>query len=1285
MLLALGLGLAPERGAAASPPGSAAHWTARDVDALCAQSVEVARTARPDALSRLVFAAALHQAAAAGSVHQLLATFDSPSAPLGDQSRWLARRLEPAPPSAADALALMLPADASGLVRAFALLGPFEDTGGGLDRREGPETATHRYRQADYSWGTTHVRYQRALAGATTARGVDLDLYIQPRSEACTYLESAVTLPAASSAAQPLVLQLASAGAFRAAWDGVEIARSDEVHPDAVLDRAAVRLLVGPGAHQLRLKVCTAALADSGRVRARFTDERYQPVAVESSSDIAELERLAERLRSAATGLSADPATAPSKPIRVSTPLEQALAVPPDPSPAPEEALTAALLRTLGGAEDLKSPRAPGLLDRVVANQAVRPDELALAGYLSPSAANRSGWLGQALERARSAGDDATASFAQRALVESRLQAGMVELAYATARAEPLGSYRDAHARLLRAHALAALGGAGLAQSALGELRAIVREQGKRTPLAVWRTIAAWSERGDPQLLLDAMRRLRASDPDLSGARYLHALQPLGAAELERAALDELGRLGSAREVSEVGQLLLDAGRLPAARAAFRLGAALSPNTARAVQGLGQTELALASSPAAAEQGLARLLRVKQLEPGQAQLAAEIAFRQRTGHAPAASGGDADDLRYLVEPAVFLGRARANPAKLGAEFERTLHWRRVVKLHADRRVSQLMHWAREIVIAPRTDDERYEDMPSGAAGSELILARVHRKDGSVEPPEEQETPDGGSPSLRWPELQPGDVVEVAVRTWTAGPVNRRGDLPFFFVDYVGSVDTRPVLYNEVVIDAPIDGPLSFDVIHGRPDHRNEREQDGRRITELVWDHPPVVPDEPLAPPQSELLPVVVGSSYPNWEAFLDWYRGAVEGFVEPDEQIRRLAAELTAPKAGRELTREQKIAALFNFVADDIRYVNFVSGEWWLPNRPQQLLARRQGDCDDKAMLLISLLKAVGIDAVEALVQTRYTSQPSVLESAHVAVPMFDHGITYLLPGPKGEPGRWLDATSPESRLGPLPAMDAGAMVLLVERPKTGSGASAPSKVSPTPAGAAAEHGIDARWTLAIASDGQGDLTAKEHHVGDAALLLRTQLQQADARAQWIEQELLSGWFSALEMSPDVTFRADLPGGAAEVEYRAHSSAMARRDGEDLVVVVAPRMPITAELAPLVDRKLPVLLPPQVAPRHHLLEISVEAPRSHRFAELPPDSVEDGKGFGMAKLSFVRAPGRGPGGGEVVTVRREIAFERTRIEVADYPEWRRWLQRIDRLMQRGVRLRPAPAPAAPHG
>ena len=99
--------------------------------------------------------------------------------------------------------------------------------------------------------------------------------------------------------------------------------------------------------------------------------------------------------------------------------------------------------------------------------------------------------------------------------------------------------------------------------------------------------------------------------------------------------------------------------------------------------------------------------------------------------------------------------------------------------------------------------------------------------------------------------------------------------------------------------------------------------------------------------------------------------------------------------------------------------------------------------------LLITLLKAIGIQANEVLVQTRYTAQPSLLRASKAAIPLFDHGIAYL-PGEKGKPGIWLDATSPESRLGPLPSMDARTVAFFIDE--------GPAKVIDTPASSPDEH-----------------------------------------------------------------------------------------------------------------------------------------------------------------------------------------------------------------------------------
>ncbi|MBV9947096.1 MAG: transglutaminase family protein, partial [Myxococcales bacterium] len=655
----------------------------------------------------------------------------------------------------------------------------------------------------------------------------------------------------------------------------------------------------------------------------------------------------------------------------------------------------------------------------------------------------------------------------------------------------------------------------------------------------------------------------------------------------------------------------------------------------------------------------AALRRARELDPGEARYRAELALRLR---APSLAPESRDDEKYLVPSAVILARwqppgPEPQPAAPPEVADRQLHWLRAVVMHPDRRVSELVHYAREIVIAPRTEDDLLEDVPAEGDLTEILRARVHRRDGTTAFPVE-EANESAHARIRWPELRTGDVVEVAFRSWTGGPVGGRGDPPFYRLDYAGSLSTHPVLYNEVVVESPEGGrPIFVDVVNGRPDSREEKTDGGTRVTRLVWTKPVNVPDEPLAPPLSEVIPTVVISTFQDWNAFRSWYGEAVRGFTEPDAQVRELAAELTRGKR----TRDEKVRALFDFVADDIRYVNYVSGEWWLPNRPQQLLARREGDCDDKAILLITLLRAVGIDAEEVMVQTRLTGQPSILRAPGAAAPVFDHGIAFL-PGPRG--GTYLDATSPQSRLGPLPSMDARAVALRMD---------GPAEIVELPASSPEDHGVSATWTVRLAADGSAALEGVERATGDDAFWMRTNLTEPGARPQWVEDHLVGGWFGAVQVDSEVAFQGDLPRGAAEVRWRARSDGLARREGAELVVPLSPSQTLASQLAPLVRRTLPVWLPPTVAPHRESRTIRVIAPEGFRFEAAPPGGEEKGGRFGSARLEVTADPHDA----RAIVARRTVVFDQSAIARDDYPKWRAFIQRVDAMMHKSLRIVPA--------
>lgn len=1329
----------PTKRAIPAPPPP--RWTAPLPDLMLDQAVARARRLEDDTLAALLVAASLDERVSFRRARDGLRSLSYLSGPYGDEARMLFLRLTPETPTppwpGAQAISYDSPPDSNGLVKSYAILGPFQDTGGGLFRREGPEAPGQSFSdtKARYSWGVYDVGFRRTLPASSTARGLPLDLYIHPRQETCTYLASRVTVPKAPPVRTPnpapkpapvkpgdkkaadlkkapavkvatpskptmaalaakgvdttnetraFLIHVASTGAVRLMWDGADIASSEEIHTEAILDRMAVRLEATPGDHWIGLKVCSGALPDEGRVRVRFTDENRRPLAMATSSDLRGIAKAAasvpDEKTAKAKGIAPKAKGAPGKTVpkmaeRVLTPMEKALAI--GDSPSPEQALSSSIVRTLGGADDARSPKAPGLLDRVAKTQGISADMLAMTGWISPFGANRSGWLNQAYQRAKTEKDGQTAAFTQRRLAASNLNSGMIDWAQSAIQEEPLKSAGDPEARLIRAMVKHRLGGAGFARAAVDELLALTEEMKTRTPVSVWDELAN-AARSQPSVWQKAMIKLAEMRPDARGAAFVSAHRGIDGSAMELAAARCLMQQTDADDLVRIGRDLFEAGRYPWAREVFYWATRVSPNLAPAFEGLADARRAaravdksLDTALAARESALATdaLSRARDLEPGDPFHKAELSFRtgadEGDGEGPepaAAPGVNANanakmrDEQYLPAPDVFMAKARAKPAVKGEISDRQLHWVRVVTYHPDKRVSQLMHYAREIVIEPRTEADLYEpNVPSEGDETELLFARLYKRDGTVVMPEEQSS-GGRVPMVRWPELKTGDVVEVATRSWTAQPVGRRGDAPYYFIDYVGSIDTHPILYNEVVIDSPEVSPLAIDVLNGKPDRMTNETKEGRRIQRFIWDNPPNIPDEPLAPQGSEVLPVVVGSTFASWHDFREWYRGAVQGFTEPDDQVKRLAADLTKGKK----TRDEKIKAVFNFVADDIRYLNYVSGEWWLPNRPQQLLARRQGDCDDKAILLISLLKSLGIEATEVLVQTRYTAQPGLLKSDKAAIAMFDHGIAYL-PGKNGESGMWLDATSPQSRLGPLPAMDSRAVALFVN--------DGPAKIIETPASSPADHGVDAEWTIQLTATGAGELTAKERHSGDAAFELRNNLGQADARAQWVEQYLSAGWFPAVQVKPAVTFNGELGNGTAELSYQASSEGFARREGNELSVPLTSGSTYTSALAPLLTRTLPVVLPPLLAPGHQTHTITIVAPPGYEFAELPPGGEEPAGEFGSARVEFRREKTS-----DRIVVLRNVVFDMSTIPVAKYPAWRAWLSRVDGLVHRMPRL-----------
>jgi Protein of unknown function (DUF2569)/Transglutaminase-like superfamily len=145
-------------------------------------------------------------------------------------------------------------------------------------------------------------------------------------------------------------------------------------------------------------------------------------------------------------------------------------------------------------------------------------------------------------------------------------------------------------------------------------------------------------------------------------------------------------------------------------------------------------------------------------------------------------------------------------------------------------------------------------------------------------------------------------------------------------------------------------------------------------------------------------------------------------FRPPQKLGRQIQSELEKIKANA-TTDADRLLGVLGFVQRDIRYYAIAIGtSSHTPTTPDTVMARRFGDCKDKTLLTISMLRTLGIDAKAALVnsglrQGILSELPSAGIFDHVIVKAIISGKTY-----------WLDPTSPpqSNRLDSMSQADFG-------------------------------------------------------------------------------------------------------------------------------------------------------------------------------------------------------------------------------------------------------------------
>jgi transglutaminase-like putative cysteine protease/tetratricopeptide (TPR) repeat protein len=269
-----------------------------------------------------------------------------------------------------------------------------------------------------------------------------------------------------------------------------------------------------------------------------------------------------------------------------------------------------------------------------------------------------------------------------------------------------------------------------------------------------------------------------------------------------------------------------------------------------------------------------------------------------------------------------------------------------------------------------------------------------------------------------PAIAPGSLVEEELTSKASAPFAGAGVVERF---YFGS--SVPIQHARLVLDAPSALPIHYE-IRLLDDLQPQRSETNGR-TRIIFDHGPIDAIEDVAsdlPSDVPAYPSVTFSTGSSWRQVAEEYAKIIDKQLAT-ANLKPQVADLVAGKK----SLAEKLASILQFVDREVRYtgVEFDDAAV-IPRSPSDTLARRYGDCKDKAALLVALLRAAGIHAYVALLNagSREDVAPGL-----PGMGMFDHAIVYV-PGPSD---LWIDVTDEYARLGEMPIADQGRLALIAQ------------------------------------------------------------------------------------------------------------------------------------------------------------------------------------------------------------------------------------------------------------
>jgi lipoprotein NlpI/transglutaminase-like putative cysteine protease len=255
------------------------------------------------------------------------------------------------------------------------------------------------------------------------------------------------------------------------------------------------------------------------------------------------------------------------------------------------------------------------------------------------------------------------------------------------------------------------------------------------------------------------------------------------------------------------------------------------------------------------------------------------------------------------------------------------------------------------------------------------------------------------------DLRLGDTLEFAY--------SLHGQNPVFggkFADSVFWDQAYPTALRRVVLNHPVERSISWRMLtdgQSKAPVPEESTRDGMRKLQFEERSLAPIAPEAFSPPDYRAYRWLQFSEFSGWDDVVAWADGLFQREAVLDDDLGKVVKRLETKS-----TNEERVAGALEFVQSEIRYFSISLGESsHRPTSPGIVLKRRYGDCKDKSFLLMTLLRALGIESRPLLLNLGVRkgldrALPSPLLFNHMIVQaMVDGNVFYLDPTRLGQHG----------------------------------------------------------------------------------------------------------------------------------------------------------------------------------------------------------------------------------------------------------------------------------------